>query len=342
MAYIEKRGDSWFVQVAKLGTRKSASFATKAEAKNWGATREAEIIAGKRGAVPNKTFGDLLQKYHDEVSPTKNGARWEQIRIKLFLKYPLADVKLSELNSTHFAAWRDKRLSEVGPGSVLREWNILSNACKRARDEWHWMKDNPLKPVAKPTKPTARERRPSDDEIERMKLCSGYRPDVPLRSATSRVGAAFLLAMETALRAGEICALRWSEVLLDAGYLKVTGIEPGARKNDAAVRDVPLTDEAIRLLRQIKLTTEHATFALDVAVSNLDALFRKAKARADIQDLNFHDTRHEAITRLARVHGVLDLARIVGHTNIKELMTYYNPTIEELVARHRTKKEAGG
>jgi len=336
MATFRKRARSWYAEVNKNGIRKSATYPTKAEAVNWAATVEAEILAGKRGDVPpNKTFRDLLQKYHDEVSPTKSGTRWEQIRIKLFMRYPLADVKLTELNSTHFTSWRDKRLSEVSAGSVLREWNILSNACKRARDEWHWMKDNPLKSVAKPTKPKARDRRPTDEETEAIKLCSGYRPDVPLKTATSRVGAAYLFSIETALRAGELAALRWSEVLLDDGYMKITGIEAGAKKNNAAVRSVPLTNEAIRILNQLKLTTADKPFVFDLTISNLDALFRKAKERAGIDDLTYHDTRHEAITRLARKYDVLDLARIVGHTNIRELLTYYNPSIEEMVKRLR-------
>ncbi|WP_282433170.1 tyrosine-type recombinase/integrase [Massilia oculi] len=65
----------------------------------------------------------------------------------------------------------------------------------------------------------------------------------------------------------------------------------------------------------------------------LDALFRKAKKAAGIEGLTFHDTRHEAITRLAQKLDVLDLARMVGHTNINQLRTYYNPTAEDIASR---------
>lgn len=336
MASIKKRGNSWYVEIDKLGVRKTASFPTHRLATNWGATTEAEIIAGKRGEVPpNKTFGDLLQKYHDDISPTKRGSRPEQIRIKKFLKDPLAEVKLTELNATHFAAWRDRRLKVVSPGTVLREWNTMSNACKVARGEWHWMKDSPLKDVAKPKKPPPRTRRPSAEETKKILFSTGYRNDIDLKTATSRVGAAYLFAMESALRAGEICALRESEIFFDEGYLRVTGIEPGARKNTAAVRNVPLTAEALRILKQVLRTTSGKEFVFDVSIANLDALYRKAKNRMEIEDLTFHDTRHEAITRLARKYEVLDLAILVGHTNLDELRTYYNPTIKELVGRLR-------
>lgn len=47
-------------------------------------------------------------------------------------------------------------------------------------------------------------------------------------------------------------------------------------------------------------------------------------------DLTCHDTRHEAITRLAAKMNVLSLARIVGHRDIKMLMIYYNKSAEDL------------
>jgi len=93
MATIEKRGSSWRAQVKCKGHRTSATFSTKAEASAWAAKTEAEIIAGKRGEVPNKTFGELLERYRDEVSVVKKGERWERARIGLVQRDSLAKVK---------------------------------------------------------------------------------------------------------------------------------------------------------------------------------------------------------------------------------------------------------
>jgi len=71
----------------------------------------------------------------------------------------------------------------------------------------------------------------------------------------------------------------------------------------------------------------------DVTKESLDALFRKAKRKALIEDLTFHDTRHEAITRLAKKLNVLELARMVGHRDLKMLMIYYNETAENLAKK---------
>ena len=59
---------SWEAQVARQGVRKSASFPTKAMAQAWATRIEAEIMAGARGQIPDKTFADLLQRYEEEVA----------------------------------------------------------------------------------------------------------------------------------------------------------------------------------------------------------------------------------------------------------------------------------
>jgi len=56
-------------------------------------------------------------------------------------------------------------------------------------------------------------------------------------------------------------------------------------------------------------------------------------SKTKIKDLTFHDTRHEAITRLAKKLDVLDLARMVGHRDIKQLLTYYNKSAKEIASQ---------
>jgi integrase len=50
-------------------------------------------------------------------------------------------------------------------------------------------------------------------------------------------------------------------------------------------------------------------------------------------DLNFHDARHEAITRLAQKLNVLELARMVGHRDLNMLQIYYNETAQQLAKK---------
>ncbi|MDR2015092.1 MAG: tyrosine-type recombinase/integrase [Azoarcus sp.] len=86
----------------------------------------------------------------------------------------------------------------------------------------------------------------------------------------------------------------------------------------------------MRLLGQLP---EDGARVFGLSPCQLKANFRKACRRAQIVDLHFHDTRHEAITRLARKLDVLDLARMVGTRELKILMVYYNATPAEIAAR---------
>ena len=69
---------------------------------------------------------------------------------------------------------------------------------------------------------------------------------------------------------------------------------------------------------------------LGVTAGTVSTIFRKAVSDAGIDNLKFHDSRHEATTRLAQRLMVLDLARVTGHRDIRQLMTYYNKNAREL------------
>lgn len=324
MGSIRKRGHAWFAEVRRKGVSQRRTFDSKTDAARWVAETESAIVAGKSASVPDLTFGGLLDRYAKEVSSTKAGERWEKIRIELIKKDDIADVRLREIDERHFAAWRDRRLKSVSPASVRREWNLLSAACSIAVKEWKWLESHPMKAVSRPAPPPARDRRISDKEIEALMFVLGYDGTTPA-TISARIGAAFLFAIETAMRAGEIVGLTWDLVYLERRYLTVTG-----GKTAAAKRDVPLTRRAIEILQSLE-GREGSVFGL--ASDQMDALFRKAKAKALISDLHFHDSRHEAITRLAKKLDVLELARMVGHKDLRQLMVYYNATAEELARK---------
>jgi len=326
MASIRKRGDKWEVFVFKLGVRKSKTLPSKTAAKAWAATTEAEILAGKTLGVSNNTFGELLDRYANEVSVTKKGKRWEQVRIDLVKRDPIADVKLATLDSPHFAEWRDRRLQSVSPASVRREWNLLSNALNIAMKEWKWIDRNPMKDVRRPPPTAARERIATQDEIDQLTHVLGYSRDEPPTRTTARVGAAMLFSIETAMRAGEVVGLTWEDVDIERSYLRIR-----AGKTSASRRDVPLSTKAKEILQSLPSFENNLVFSL--TTGQIDALFRKAKAKALVEGLTWHDFRHTAITRLANKLDILPLAKMIGHRDLKMLLVYYNPSAEDLAAK---------
>lgn len=120
------------------------------------------------------------------------------------------------------------------------------------------------------------------------------------------------------MRLGEICAIRPNDV-------KGRFVRLGRTKNEDR-RDVPLSLEAVRLLRLVE-----NRFTVNAQVAS--QLFSRATKRAKIVDLTFHDSRHEACTRLARKLDILDLARMLGHRDLRSLRTYYNATADEIAMR---------
>lgn len=318
MPTFRKSGAGWRAEVFRRGIRRSGTFPSKAAAQAWAGKVEAEIMGGIRGDIPRQTFGDLLERYSREVSAGKKGARWETIRIALLRRDPLAGVPLKELDAPHVAQWRDRRLKGwndgdrdipgVSSSSVRREWNLLSHACTIAIREWHWLRINPFAGVKRPQSARNRERTATDEEIERL----GKVATSPTRLQSY---AAFLFAVETGMRASEICGLR--EIVGTVARLADT--KNGTR------RDVPLS------ARALELWGEHGPF--DILPGTLDATWRKMTKDAGIVNLHFHDSRHTAATRLSRKLNTLQLARMLGIKDPRILMVYYNETAEDIAKR---------
>lgn len=310
--------------------RKTKVFATKPAARAWANKIEAELDADASGAIPaDKTFGDLLDRYAREVSVTKAGARWEEVRITAAQRDPLTQVKLTALGPTHVAAWRDRRLASVSAGSVLREWTLLSNACTVAVKEWNWLKKNPFSQVRRPPDPEDRDRLFSCQEIEMIVSSLGWDDGLAPATVSARVAWALMWALETGMRAGEICALAPDDVTDTVA--EVRGTRPGAKKSRAARRRVPLTRYAREIAAVMKtVATEDSLFGL--RTSQVDALFRKARDRCGIGGLHFHDARGNATGMLSRHLDVLELARAIGHSDLRKLLIYYRKTAEDIAS----------
>lgn len=338
MASFTKRGTTWRAQVSMGGVRKTKTFESKAYAKAWAAMVEAEIRANERGDVPpDKTFGEMLLRYAKEVSPTKKAGDFEVLRIKALVREDvLAQVALTDLSETDIAAWRDRRLKQVSPGSVLREWTIFSSACTTARKEWKWLRKNPFVDVKRPTPPTPRARTITPAEVDALLVCMGADRNQTPTTMTARVGFAFLFALETAMRSGEVCALNWADV--SDKTVIVRG--EAERAGKSGMRVVPLTTEARRILalmpsgmREDDEDSSDSVFEVEPAL--IDALFRKAKLRAGLGDLRFHDARRTALTKLAKkLENPMDLAKVSGHKDLRILLnTYYAPDMESMADR---------
>jgi integrase len=334
MASIARLSKGWRAQIAIKGTRESKVFSTKAEALSWASKRETEIREGDTtGIQKGRTLDDAFQRYEKEVSVHKRGTRHEVLRMGAIGRYKIAgtllgDMKLVDITSDILGRWRDQRLTvdKVKGSSVNRDLNLLSHVFASAMKEWKWIAKSPTTDVRRPADPPARDRLYSDDEIERICFAFGFDQVETELAVTGyqRVAVAFLFAIETAMRAGEICSLVNSDIVGRTATLRQT--------KNGTKRGVPLSRRAAELLRLLpEVPDDEPLFGM--TARSLDALFRKGKKRAMIDDGTFHDTRHVAITRLAKKLNVLDLARMVGHKDLRQLQVYYNESAEAMAAR---------
>ncbi|MDR1529596.1 MAG: site-specific integrase [Burkholderiales bacterium] len=318
----------WRARIYRKGQRKTKTFLTKLDAQEWERMINAEEHAQLVGRpVRGKTLGDVLLRYSEDVSPKHKGARWETMRIARFIREDsIAKIALEELRSEHFAHWRDNRLKDVLSSTVNREWTLMSAAINTAVKEWRWLPNNPMSAVKRPAQPKPRDRRITDDEVERLLYACGYERDTKPETLQSRVGACLLFAIETAMRAGEIVGLTWDRVDLKAQTARLTETKNGT------ARVVPLSKEAVRIIKQMRGTDENLIFG--IGSNQLESLFRKTRDRVLLSDLHFHDSRREALTRLAEKVDAMTLAKISGHRDLRILQSvYYVPNMSD-VAKH--------
>lgn len=325
MASIRKYGEKWRAEICRNGRRSSKILRTKRAAQDWAARQE--YVAGEAGsggrARPRLSLAEATRRYELEIMPRKtvlwNSRGSELVVLRMIQGDILAAKDVADITAADLAAWRDRRLQTVSPSSAQRYMNTLSSILTACVKDWGILEDNPMRKVRRPPPTPPRNRRPSPEEIERLAVAGS---DVAMKMGRAHL--AFMFAIETGMRASEIAQLTRENLDLERRVAHVP------RSKNGQARDVPLSSEAVRLIGLLPEADPVFGFA---SGTKLSANWYSLKEKAAVSGLTFHDSRHEAATRLSRKLDVLALARMLGHKNIRELMTYYNETAEEMVLR---------
>ena len=316
----------WRVRVTRKGYPfQSQSFRLRTDAEGWAR----KIAAGHdraqwqdRASADAITLGTLLDDYSREITPRKRGADVELARISALLRDPIARYKLPALSPVVLAGWRDRRLaSGIKGATVNREINLLSAVLGWGiKERMLDLPANPCAAVRRPPQGPGRDRRPSDDERQKMAdaltvgpQCSGNRTGTrnPWVLPLMRVAA------ETGIRRGELCLAQWQHVDLDAGTLYL----PAEITKTATARTAPLSPVALDVLRNLKRTEDPRIFP--VSPNAATRAWGRARERAGVQDLRLHDLRHEAASSLFELGlNVMEVASITGHKDLRSLKRY--------------------
>ena len=132
--------------------------------------------------------------------------------------------------------------------------------------------------------------------------------------------AAIRLLMLTGCRRGEIVTLRWEDVDLEAGELRLRDAKTGPRQ-------VALSPAAVRVLSAIP---RHADNPWVIAgrkpgtrLSNLNASWLVVRARAGLEDVRLHDLRHSFASRaLALGESLSMIGKLLGHRKVQTTARY--------------------
>jgi integrase len=344
MATITKIGKRYRALVRKGGRQPPpcATFGTHALAKAWAATIEAEIdqlkASGflKTGAL---TVGDLIDRYTRELYPLKQWSPSKTRELRILKKHFGTDL-VSKFDHARivevFTAWHTAGTGGVGMGSRM---SYLLKVMETARDLWRLGVPldavrgarGALKAAGMITVSKERDRRVTDAEIaavighlEKMQTA------LPVRDLIH-------FAVASAMRVSEITRLRWVDLNEADRTIWVRDRKHPKKKigNDS---QVPLLDfsghDAFKIvMRQPR--TKDCVFPYNCRT--VGKYFIDAALFLEIEDLNFHDLRHEAISRMFESkhrYSIPEVALVSGHRDWGHLRRY---TKLRAVDLHRVK-----
>lgn len=272
-------------------------------------------------------LSDALLHYQRTVSVLKKGYEQEKYRIEQLRRSALGSMPVHSISSVDIASYRDWRLQginrktgkQLSPATVRLEMSLLSNFFDLARIEWGYTRSpNPCVDVRKPKLPPGRDRRMTARE-ERQILRYAY------GHSNAEVYSIIVLALATAMRQGEILALRWEHINFRTRVAHLPDTKNGTK------RDIPLSAKARDALTRLGVKQEGRVFSY--SNHGIKSTWRFMLQKLSIEDLHFHDLRHEAISRMFEL-GTLDMmeiAAISGHKSLSMLKRYTHLRANRLV-----------
>ena len=273
------------------------------------------------------TLAHGLRHYQRVVSILKKGYEQERYRVAQLVRSDLGTKLVHEITSVDIASYRDARLMStntktgglISPATVRLEMSLLSNFFDLARIEWGFTASpNPCADVRKPKPPPGRERRlTAREERLILRYAAGH--------SNPELYSIVVIALSTAMRQSEILGLRWEHINSRTRVAHLPETKNGSK------RDVPLSPRAREAIARMGTKSQGKIFAY--TKHGIKSTWRFMLQKLSIEDLHFHDLRHEAISRFFEL-GTLDMmeiAAISGHKSVSMLKRYTHLRANRLV-----------
>ena len=323
MASIRKRGDlQWEARIRKRGQPvQCKTFTTKAKAESWAKQIESEMDRGvfvSRAEAENTSLKEALERYSREVSSRKKSGNREIFTIRWWQISPLGARSMASIRGKDVAAALAIKESEgASPHTIHLYLALLSHLFTVARKQWGMEGlSNPAELVQKPRLPPGRDRRLRGDEQTRLLAAA--------QAYGGEIGAIITWAIETAMRRGEIAAMRWEHLDAEARVLLLPETKNGT------ARRVPLSSMALMVLATLPRRPDGRVWGM--RPESMSQAFERVCKGAGVENMTFHDLRHEATSRLfEKGLNPMQVAAITGHKTLQMLKRYTHLRAEDLV-----------
>ena len=149
----------------------------------------------------------------------------------------------------------------------------------------------------------------------------------------------------TGVRMGEARALLWENVNLDDPQpivlIKYSMDIDGTLKSTKTNRErrIPLSKGLVKMLKEQKQSspfTAEEDFVFcrengkDLSKTTIHKVTVRSSRAIGVEEFSFHGLRHTFATKVVNKHGIAQAARLLGHTDIKTTMIYYQEDIKVL------------
>lgn len=327
-----KRNDGSLGHTAQIRLKKdgrithteSKTFDRKASAQAWLKKRETELAEhGVKPKLVDATLAEVIDIYNKDKEKNKpNGKTKDQV-LRTIRNSDLGELRCSEITSQRLVKFAKD--IDAQPQTVGNYMSHLSSVFRVAKPAWSFALDQQamddarivLKNQGHISKSKERSRRPTLVELE--KLLTHYTLAERKRSDCIPMTRVILFAIFSTRRQEEITRLAVEDLDQKNEEIIVRDMKNPGEKIGNDVRTT-LTTEAIRL---IDLQQKTSGLIWPYNAESISASFTRACALLGIDDLHFHDLRHEGISRLFELGWQIPkVATVSGHRTWISLKRY--------------------
>ena len=325
VAYLAQIG---LMREGKIVHRESKTFDRRVSADAWIKRREADLAKPNAvlGAakVPIATLGDAIQRYIRQSERAMGRTKTQVLRS--ILTYDLASMVCAEIGSQHYLEFaQDLVATGIKPQTVENYLSHLGAVVSIARPAWGFALDpqalSDSRKVARALGVTRkggkRSRRPTFDELSR--LLTHFLDREKRKPGSTPMAAIIVFALFSTRRLDEITRIVWNDLNESASRVWVRDMKnPGEKEGNDVLVDLP--PEALRIVQaQPRKTSQIFPFK----ATSISTAFTRACAILGIQDLHFHDLRHEGVSRLfEKGLSIPHVAIVSGHRSWQSLQRY--------------------